>query len=215
MIRLLTVGRTTVDVEPSFLIICALFVFSDVQTVGLQYALLWVPILFLSVTLHELAHAGASAAFGYGGSRIVLAGLGGYTVNQERKRPWHDMLISLAGPLSSFVIAFIATRFQPHDALLRALLPLLAQANIFWGIFNLVPVSPLDGGHVVRSFLRMFLRDRTAFVISIWIAFVTGALVIVISIYVKWYILAFLIAWYVWMNFQQWQYFRTHGYPGD
>jgi Zn-dependent protease len=99
--------------------------------------------------------------------------------------------------------------------MLAALLPLLTQANIFWGIFNLVPVSPLDGGHVVRNFLRMFLRDRTAFIIAIWVAFIAGALVIAISILVKYYILAFLIAWYVWMNFQQWKYFRTHGYPGD
>jgi len=215
MIRLLSVGKTTIDVEASFLIICALFVLSDFQSAGIQYALLWVPVLFVSVALHELAHAGASAMFGYGGSRIVLAGLGGFTMNTAKKRPWHDMVISFAGPASSFVIAFAASRIPARDPMLAALLPLLTQANIFWGIFNLVPVSPLDGGHVVRNFLRTFLRDRTAFIIAIWVAFIAGAVVIAISIVVKYYILAFLIAWYVWMNFQQWQYFRTHGFPGD
>lgn len=215
MIRLLSVGKTTVDVEVSFLFICALFVFSDIQTMAVQYALLWVPVLFISVILHELAHAGSSAMFGYGASRIVLAGLGGYTVNAARKKPWHDTVISFAGPLASFAIAFGASMIHPNDRFLSALLPLLAQANIFWGIFNLVPVSPLDGGHVVRNFLRIFLRERTAFVVAVWIAFVAGILVIAVALYVRWFILAFLIGWYVWMNWQQWRYFRTHGYPGD
>lgn len=214
MIRLARVGHTTIDVDTSFLFICALFVMSE-WSAGPQYALLWVPILFISVVLHELAHAGAAAVFGYGASRIVLAGLGGYTVNEAPKRPWHDMLISLAGPLSSFIIAFIASQFRPHDRMLSALLPLLAEANVFWGMFNLIPVAPLDGGHVVRSFLRIFLRDRPAFIVSICIAFIAGIAVIIFGIRAKWFLFAFLIAWYLWMNWQQWQYFRRHGFPGE
>ena len=67
----------------------------------------------------------------------------------------------------------------------------------------------------MRNFLRIFVRERNAFAASIWIGFVAGVAVIVLGIYIRFYMMAFLIAWYLWMNWQQWQYFRKHGYPGD
>ncbi len=222
MIHLGSIGKTSIDIDVSFLIIMGLFVASFYnRQQGLRYALLWAPVLFLSVLLHELAHAATIAAFGYGGSQIVLSGMGGVTINQRRARPWQDTIISAAGPASSFIVAWLtALSMQTfpialRDPMLVAFLPLLQSANIWWGVFNLIPVSPLDGGHVVRSFLRIFLRDRTAFVLSVWIAIVVGSMIVAFGIYIKFFFLSLLIAWYVWMSWQQWQYFRKNGYPGD
>jgi Zn-dependent protease len=218
VIHLGSIGRTSIDVDVSFLVLAAFFVFSFYdQRQGIQYALLWVPVLFLSVLLHELAHAGMIALFGYGASQVMLAGLGGVTVNKRAAKPWHDMVISAAGPAASFLIAFVAVllRQRVHDAMLLAFLPLLATANIAWGVFNLIPVPPLDGGGIVRNFFRIFLRERTAFIVAILVGFVVGILVIVLGIYVKFWMMSFLVAWYLWMNWQQWQYFRKNGYPGD
>jgi Zn-dependent protease len=218
VIHLGSIGKTSIDVDFSFLILAAFFVFSFYdKTLGIQYALLWVPVLFLSVLLHELAHAAMIGAFGYGASQIMLAGLGGVTLNKRVAKPWHDMVISAAGPAASFVIAFgaAALRRVVHDPMLVAFLPLLATANVAWGVFNLIPVSPLDGGGIVRNFFRIFLRERTAFIAAIWISFIVGLAVIALGVWVKLYMMSFLVAWYLWMNWQQWQYFRTHGYPGD
>jgi Zn-dependent protease len=99
--------------------------------------------------------------------------------------------------------------------MLYNLVPMLMRANIWWGIFNLLPVSPLDGGQAVRNFLRMFLSERTAFVIAVWLGIIVGTFVAVAGLVARWFFLALLIAWYVYSNFQQWQYFREHGYPGD
>ncbi|HEX3110557.1 MAG TPA: site-2 protease family protein [Thermoanaerobaculia bacterium] len=218
MIHLGSIRKTSIDVDLSFLILVAFFVFSfyDAKQ-GIQYALLWVPVLFLSVLLHELAHAGMIGVFGYGASQVMLAGLGGVTLNKRVAKPWHDMVISAAGPAASFVIAFAASALggRVHDPMFVAFLPLLAEANIVWGVFNLVPISPLDGGGIVRNFFRIFLRERTAFVIAIWISLIVGLAVIAFGVWVKYYMLSFLVAWYLWMNWQQWQYFRTHGFPGD
>jgi Zn-dependent protease len=222
MIHLGSIGRISIDVDASFLILLAFFVatFYDPKQ-GLRYALLWVPVLFISVLLHELAHAGTIALFGYGGSQIVLGGMGGVTVSQRRGKAWHDMIISLAGPLASFGIAWLTTkiiRTMPYamtDPMLIAFFPLLRSANLWWGIFNLIPVSPLDGGHAVRHFFRIFLRERTAFVIAVWISIVIGAMIAVGGLVARWFFLAILIAWYVFMNYRQWQYFRKNGYPGD
>lgn len=222
MIHLGSVGKTSIDIDISFLIVMGLFVASFYnRQQGIRYALLWAPVLFLSVLLHELAHAATIAAFGHGASQIVLSGMGGVTINQRRAKPWQDTIISAAGPASSFIVAWLTTYVMFHapvaqrDPMLSAFLPLLATANIWWGVFNLIPVPPLDGGHVVRSFLRIFLRDRHAFAISVWIAIVAGAAIVALGIRLGYFFVSILIAWYVWMAWQQWQYYRKNGYPGD
>jgi len=222
MIHLGSIGRISIDLDASFLILIVFFVatFYD-PAQGIRYALLWAPVLFISVLLHELAHAAAIAFFGYGGSQVVLGGMGGVTLSQRRGKAWHDMFISLAGPMASFAMAWLTATMivrvpaMRHDPMLAAFFPLFVSANYWWGIFNLIPVSPLDGGHVVRHFFRIFLRDKNAFVVSVWIGIVVGILVAVAGVFMRWIFLALLMAWYVFMNYQQWQYFRKHGYPGD
>lgn len=221
MIHLGSIGGTTIRVDLSFLILVALFVATAYNPgLGIEYALLWIPVLFISVLVHELAHAAMIAIFGYGASEIVLGGIGGVTMNNRRARPWHDMLISIAGPLSSFGLAILfgfleRVDFVQRDKMLVNLVPMLTRMNIWWGVFNLIPVSPLDGGQALRNFLRMFLSERTAFVIAVWIGIVVGTVVTIIGFKSGLFFVALLIAWYVYSNFQQWQYFREHGYPGD
>lgn len=222
MIRLGSIGGTTISIDFSFLILVALFMASDYNAArGIQYSLLWIPVLFLSLLVHELAHAGTIGLFGYGSSDIVLGGMGGVTINRRRARPWHDMLISLAGPFSSFLLAwliallFANVAYTRRDPMLVAFLPLLWKANIWWGIFNLLPITPLDGGHAVRNFLRMFLADRNAFVIAVWLAMIVGTAVAILGFVSGWIFGGILLAWFVFMNYQQWQYYREHGYPGD
>lgn len=222
MLHLGSIGRTTIDIDFSFLIVVGLWVTMSYDPArGIQYALIWAPILFISVLVHELAHAAAIGLFGYGHSRIILGGMGGVTFNDRRARPWHDMLISLAGPISSFALALLMYWLYHNvtvvqtDKMLKVLVPQLVVANVFWGIFNLVPVPPLDGGQAVRSFLRMFLEEVPAFVIAVWIAIVVGVAVVIWAITKSQYFAALFVGWFVWQNYQAWQYFRDHGIPGD
>jgi stage IV sporulation protein FB len=222
MIRLGSILGTTIGVDFSFLILVALFVANGYNpTTGIQHALLWVPILFLSVLIHELAHAATIGLFGYGPSEIVLGGIGGATMNRRVAKHWHDMIISLAGPFASLALYYLVifsywrVPFFNTDPMMKALLPLFAYVNLFWCKFNLLPIPPLDGGHAVRSFLRIFLREGTAFRIGVWIAIVAGVATVAYAISQKSIILAALISWYVFMNYQQWQHYRDRGTPGD
>ena len=222
MLHLGTIRGTTMSVDPSFFILLVFFcVLNYDPSRGIQYALIWIPILFLSVLLHELAHAGMFGLFGYGPSEIVLRGMGGVTYNRQRGKAWQDMLISLAGPLSSFALMFLCSWIYfnvpaaRQDRMLAVFLPYMMWANKFWGLFNLIPVAPLDGGHAVREFFNIFLRDRTSFVVYVWIAMIVGGLIVLWFIRARSFFLALYIGWFVYMAFQQWQHFRRYGTPGD
>ncbi len=222
MLHLGSIRGTSIDVDFNFVFLVLFFVVLNYnQSLGIQYALIWIPILFISVLIHEMAHAAMIGALGFGSSHIVLTGMGGVTINQRRARPWQDLLISLAGPLSSFALAFLAYWIANNvevvrtDRMLAAFVPRLALANAFWGVFNLIPVPPLDGGHATREFFRMFLPDKNAFVVSIWIAMIVGGGIAFTALVKGQFLIGLYIAWFVYMAFQQWQHFKQHGVPGD
>lgn len=222
MLHLGSIRGTSIDIDFNFLFLILFFVVLNYDPKqGIQYALIWIPVLFLSVLIHELAHAAMIGVLGFGSSHVVLTGMGGVTINQRRAKPWQDLLISLAGPFSSFALAGLAWWITANveivrtDRMLAALMPRLLWANVFWGIFNLIPVPPLDGGHATREFFRMFLTERNAFVVSIWIAMVVGGMVVAAALWARQFFVALYIAWFVYMAFQQWQYFKQHGTPGD
>jgi Zn-dependent protease len=215
-IHLGTIFGTSITLDFSFLILIIFFVMTDVQQSGMRYALLWIPVLLVSILWHELAHAAMIGALGFGSSSIILEGIGGATYNERRAKPWQDLLISGAGPASSFLLAWIITMIVTNvpvatrDPFLSALLPLMARANFWWGIFNLLPIGPLDGNGILRNFFRLFLSERPAFVISIWISMLVGLGVCVLSLLSRQFFIALLVGWYVWTSWTQWQFFRSH-----
>jgi len=221
-IHLGSILGTTIDLDFTFIILLIFWVMSDVgEPGGVKYALLWIPVIVISVLFHELAHAATIGAFGFGPSRIVLQGIGGVTINERRARPWQDLFISAAGPFSSFVLAFLIRilymaipRLQ-SDPFFAALLPLLVTANILWGFFNLLPVAPLDGYAILRHFLRLFLSERVSFLIAIWVSMIVGAGLVVLSVFAKQPFIAILLLWFVWSSYQQWQFFRSSNRPED
>lgn len=74
-----------------------------------------------------------------------------------------DILTSLAGPASNFLIAVVSViglrlviMFEGPGAVsqpLATLLFLSMEINVLLGVFNLIPVPPLDGSHVLRHLL--------------------------------------------------------------
>jgi len=224
MLHLGSIGKTSIDVDFSFFVLIGLFVILNYnEKQGIEYALIWIPILFLSVLFHEMAHAAAIALFGFGASNIVLGGMGGHTANESMRnaRPWQSVVISLAGPVSNFLLAmlcsylFFNTRVGGTDKMLIVLLPTMRAASIWWGLLNLIPVPPLDGGHATRSFFRIFLTDRISFVISTWIAIVIGGAIAIWGFTKGQFFLAFFLVMMLYAVWQRWQYFREHGIPGD
>ena len=99
--------------------------------------------------------------------------------------PRRDMiLVAAAGPITNFAIAGVAALIAqlvgtPSNVVGVAVV-LVAQAtvvtNVFLGIFNLLPIPPLDGGRVVTGLLPVELGRRYAQVEPFGILIVFGLL---------------------------------------
>ena len=181
-------GSIPVRVQGWFLIMAVLLGSTDPNPVRIA---IWVAVVAVSVMIHELGHALVGRAFGLL-PRIELHGMGGTTSFErppsstgEPPRPLgtlRHVAISLAGPFAGFL--FAALVFAAEVAGLRLTHPLAAHTvgllfavNVGWGVFNLVPMLPLDGGNVLRHVLvgvappaHKEKADRIARIFSIVVA---------------------------------------------
>lgn len=133
--------------------------------------------IIISITVHEFFHA--YTAFKLGDSTplrqgrvnlnplshidplglitLVIAGFGwGRPVEFDiysLKSPKRDvLLIAIAGPLSNFLLAFL---FFIYGSFLgfNLFIKTLVEINLVLGVFNLLPIHPLDGFNVIRGLL--------------------------------------------------------------
>ncbi len=120
-------------------------------------------LFFGSVLLHELAHSVFAVKYDIKVRRITLFVFGGIAeITEEPKKPSQEFWIALAGPLMSFLIAFISyfisKEFSQYPKI-SAVFEYLFEINFILAIFNLVPGFPLDGGRVFRAVVWAFTKN--------------------------------------------------------
>ncbi len=94
---------------------------------------------------------------------------------------WGVLKVSIAGPAMNFLIALIfglLIRFISLPQNLLIFFSIIAVYNFAWGIFNLVPIPPLDGSHILFTFLPerfakfiFFLQQYALFILIFFIFF--------------------------------------------
>lgn len=115
--------------------------------------------LFLSIILHELAHAVTARSFGLPIGGITLFIFGGVAeLRQEPETPRSEFWVAIVGPVASIVIAGLCFAGQTGAeaiglSMAATVLDFLALTNTVLALFNLVPAFPLDGGRVLRSII--------------------------------------------------------------
>lgn len=116
--------------------------------------------IFASILWHELGHAVAARSFGLGPVEITLHGFGGLTFHSRSDRAWKDLVVTLAGPgagLALGVASLAVLLLLPLPGLAGFVITQLVFVNIFWSLFNLLPMYPLDGGNALSAVLRIFV----------------------------------------------------------
>ncbi len=155
-------------------------------------------LLFVSVLVHELAHATMARAEGLGTGNITLYMFGGLaSLNGQPAQPSSEFKIAVVGPAASFLIGTIF--FLADEAFLRGtghraigqVLRHLGVINWFLAGFNILPGLPLDGGRVLRALLWHYNKNfRTSTQIAIrsglMIAITLVALGIAYFLFVDW-----------------------------
>lgn len=136
--------------------------------------------LFLSILIHEIAHALVGIRFGSTVTAIHLNLLGGVTFFATRAPAYFkDLLIFLAGPLSNIglwgLFNLLAGVLNGSSPTLAAVCAQLAALNLFLAIFNALPAYPLDGGQAAYALMmgltsQQKFAARTVFVTSVLVS---------------------------------------------
>lgn len=113
-------------------------------------------LLFVTVLIHEIAHALVARRRGLPVPRITLFIFGGVShMSRQPQTPGEEFAIAAAGPATSLVIAVVtlALGFAFWDVNEKAsgLMLYLGTVNVALAVFNILPGFPLDGGRVLRS----------------------------------------------------------------
>jgi stage IV sporulation protein FB len=223
-------GPFPVTVEASFLIVAILLGPLDGSITGIVG---WATVVFVSVLVHELGHALVAARLG-GAPAIQLAGFGGTTFPRlaQRPTPAQSIALSLAGPLAGLLPALVSlallaatnprvATWLPQPRLWGALLAsdgrspfeellfTFVRTGCYWTLLNLLPVYPLDGGHVLLSGLQL-VRKKPSFVLAGRISLVTAVL---LGGYTLLHGGQFLALFFLMFAIQSWQLARSGGAP--
>ena len=166
-IEIMRIAGIPIHLDITFVLLAVLFSMGywrsgDVQLVSAGFVI--VVGLFVSILLHELAHAFVGRAFGADASEIELNGMGG-VCHFERSLPGSvaaRTAIYLAGPAANLVLWQLFNLLAEHSAisvnpLLGLALTTLASANFLLMCFNLLPSYMLDGGQTLDAWLGPIL----------------------------------------------------------
>ncbi len=78
-----------------------------------------------------------------------------YNPYNLRNQRYGSLLVGIAGPLANFLLAIVFglfLRFFP-GSFLSPFIAIIVLVNISLGVFNLVPIPPLDGSKILYAFL--------------------------------------------------------------
>lgn len=128
------------------------------QSIDLVTESVWILVVFVGVLVHELGHALAARGAGLAPS-ITLHGFGGTTSWAPTRPvgPWTQIGITAAGPALGITVGGLAWALLnwgaagPAATVLRDVM----WVNLGWGVLNLLPVLPLDGGQIAGALAGM------------------------------------------------------------
>ena len=143
-------------------------------------------LLFLSVLLHELAHSFVAMGEGLKVRDITLFFLGGMAnLENECQTSKGSLKIAISGPIVSLLLAFLmillSNNLSVSNIIFSNLFKQVGSLNLLIGVFNLLPIIPLDGGVILKSLIWYFTGSKRA---GIKVAIASARLISFLSIFI-------------------------------
>lgn len=123
-------------------------------------------ILMIFAFFHELGHLVAGILLGFKPKSITINPLG-LAINFKTKIDDYNnkilkantlavkkMIIAICGPVVNFAIAIFVYSYNTN--FIGTQNEVIVIANILIGVFNLIPIYPLDGGRILKNILYIF-----------------------------------------------------------
>ncbi|MCH8473683.1 MAG: site-2 protease family protein [Opitutales bacterium] len=186
------------DVHLTFFLLLAFIAFvgwSNAGPLGMTWQVGVLLLIFVCVVLHELGHSLAARRYGIPVDRILLLPIGGMAQFRQIPRdPWKELMITIAGPAVNFFLAavlflglpdpwgFLQPDFNLYS--LEGLLQVVFAVNVIMGVFNLLPIFPMDGGRIFRALLAYRLTYLNATFVAATVAKVLAAAGILMALFV-------------------------------
>lgn len=157
-----TLLNIKVNIHFSFLIFVLIFI--GIEDILSFKMILQAIVLFLSLLIHEYGHGLTALYFGKNPEINLVAFGGNTTYNSYKITQKQDFFITLNGPLFQSLLILLAFYLLKsnifYNYYLRYFLHITMDFNIFWCLVNLIPLYPLDGGHLMRSLLTMKFKEK-------------------------------------------------------
>lgn len=115
----------------------------------------WILAAAMAAVIHELCHVAVIVLSGGKVSDICVKA-SGVVIGAQLPEVWTEMMSALAGPLGSLSLLLFRHRF-----------PELAVCGLVQGVYNLLPVYPMDGGRVLRCFLMLVCPGWADFIMKV------------------------------------------------
>lgn len=140
--------------------------------------------LFVSVLVHELAHAVAARLYGVRTLEIRLWFLGGVArLDTMPRGRGAEAVVAIVGPITSFLIGVLLWLTLPYVTQFpgtAVVISYLAITNVALALFNMLPALPLDGGRILRGVLELFMPHLRATRVA---AFISAVVAILLGLY--------------------------------
>jgi stage IV sporulation protein FB len=162
----------------------------------------WVVCVFISILIHEMAHAYIADSLGWSVSGIKIDLFTGSAAVDTNIHERDSIKVVAAGPISNLLLAIISFGFGiifPTEFFISMIV-----INLLLFLFNILPIFPMDGGRILRDSLYLKLKDRRKSVrISAIVSLITTTAVMIYAISTLSFILMFFCLLFGYMSLKE------------